>query len=207
MAAPDAAAKIWIQTYTGRKFYPLNPQPEHVCLEDIVHALACINRFTGHTRFPYSVAQHCMYVADDVLESSGGGMSYLPRLIVVALLHDAAEAYVGDISTPVKEIFTAYGINLELIERQILRAIFAGLGLAEIAREEWAFVKTSDRRLLATEGRDLMLEGIDGWPDMLEPLDDLSILPRPWDCVKTDYLHRISAALEALPVEHSSSRK
>lgn len=48
----------WILTFTGRRFYPLDPRPEDVCLEDIAHALSLICRYNGHSRFFYSVAEH-----------------------------------------------------------------------------------------------------------------------------------------------------
>lgn len=63
---------VWFQTYTGRVWRPLDPQPEDVVQEDIAHALALTNRFNGATREPYSVAQHCCLVADS--------LGYLERL-------------------------------------------------------------------------------------------------------------------------------
>jgi hypothetical protein len=83
----------WIQTFTGKAFDLLDPKPETVCIEDIAHHLALINRFTGATREPYSVAQHsvlCSWIVP-------------PELALTALLHDAAEAYVADVSRPLKE--------------------------------------------------------------------------------------------------------
>jgi len=78
---------IPITTYTGKKVDPTNLDPKSVCIEDIAHALACINRFNGHAKIPISVAQHSVDVSN---------LSTPYRL--EGLLHDAAEAYLGDMT-------------------------------------------------------------------------------------------------------------
>lgn len=88
----------WIQTHTGRAFDLLEPRSEDVNVADIAHALSRINRFSGHTHGePYSVAHHSMLVAD-LLASWGAP----PAIVREGLLHDAGEAYYGDITSPVK---------------------------------------------------------------------------------------------------------
>lgn len=82
----------FITTYTGRRFYPLDPQPPDVCIEDIAHALAMICRFNGHVREFYSVAEHSVHVSRIVP----------PEYALAGLLHDASEAYIADVSRPVK---------------------------------------------------------------------------------------------------------
>lgn len=81
-----------ITTYTGRKVNPLDLKHEDICIEDIAHHLACINRFNGAAKYPISVAQHSVWVAR---LSGPFGME--------GLLHDAAEAYLGDITKWLKE--------------------------------------------------------------------------------------------------------
>lgn len=82
----------WFITFTGIRFHPLSPKPEDISLVDIAHALSQVNRFGGHTRIPYSVAAHSILVSQ-----------MLPgRLRLQGLLHDAAEAYLGDMISPVK---------------------------------------------------------------------------------------------------------
>jgi len=91
------AARIgdWIQTYTGKRFWPLDPRPEDVDILDIAHSLSLLCRFTGHTSSFYSVSQHSILVAQEVPK----------RLRLWALFHDAAEAYIGDIARPTNLIF------------------------------------------------------------------------------------------------------
>lgn len=87
----------WILTYTGQKFYPLDPRPEDVDIRDIAHALSMTCRFNGHVKEFYSVAQHSVYVATLMRLWNGDNETCL-----AALLHDASEAYLNDIVKPVK---------------------------------------------------------------------------------------------------------
>jgi hypothetical protein len=89
----------WIQTFSGRKFDFEDPRAEDVHIADIAHALSLIPRFAGHTEFPYSVAQHSLFVADIVERCLGR-----PEFALEALLHDAPEAYYGDITRPMKAL-------------------------------------------------------------------------------------------------------
>ena len=54
----DDRGSQWIQSWTGRRVFPLDPLPDDIDVRDIAHALAHVNRFTGHTKYGYSVAQH-----------------------------------------------------------------------------------------------------------------------------------------------------
>lgn len=90
----------WIETYTGRKVYPLEPERSEFCIEDIAHALAMTCRFNGHCSEFMSVAQHCCFVSD-----------LCPaELRLAGLMHDAAEAFLGDVVSPIKKdcYFTSY---------------------------------------------------------------------------------------------------
>ncbi|NBC11661.1 MAG: phosphohydrolase [Planctomycetes bacterium] len=88
----------WVQTYTGRKFYPLAPRVEDIHIEDIAHALSNLCRYGGHSRSFYSVAQHSVYVACEAP----------PQHALWGLLHDAAEAYVMDLPRPLKKAVAGY---------------------------------------------------------------------------------------------------
>jgi hypothetical protein len=87
-----------IRTYTGREINPLALRTEDIDILDIAHALSHVPRFAGHTKKPIFVAQHCIYVAK-LCQHRGE-----PRVIQLkALLHDAMEAYLGDMTKWVKQ--------------------------------------------------------------------------------------------------------
>ena len=83
-----------IQTYSGLVFDFINPAEADVSITDIAHSLALINRFNGHTRRPYSVAEHCVR----------GSQLIDQKCAFHFLMHDAAEAYVGDVAAPLKQL-------------------------------------------------------------------------------------------------------
>lgn len=86
-----------IYTYTSRYVSPLDLRASDIAIGDIAHALALCNRFAGHTLFPLSVAQHCVYVSR--LASNGDYLWDPGRSLARAgLLHDASEAYLGDVT-------------------------------------------------------------------------------------------------------------
>lgn len=102
----------FMHTWSGQKFFPLDPRPDEINIGDIAHALANQCRFNGHTTKFYSVAEHVWHC------------SYLvpPEFALEALLHDAAEAYVGDIIRPLKlipDIKAVYGPIEEAVERAV----------------------------------------------------------------------------------------
>ena len=113
----------WMLTKSGRKVDLLYPKPGMICLDDIAYHLARIHRFTGATT--WSVAQHSIFAA--ALCEADGHHSYP---VLWTLLHDAHEAYTGDISTPMK---SAIGFShIEHIEMGLDRAIRAALGLEHL---------------------------------------------------------------------------
>jgi hypothetical protein len=129
----------WIPTATGGRFYPLAPRVQDVTLYDIAHHLANECRFTGATRWHYSVAQHSVLVSQ-----------VCPTL--EALLHDSAEAYLKDLPKPIKDSpdFAAY----KQIEERVLRTIYSAFNLTWPARPA---VKAADNRVVVTEIRDLLV--------------------------------------------------
>lgn len=134
----------WLQTYTGGAFSLLDPKVDDVCLEDIAHALGMLCRYCGHTDYFYSVAEHCVYMSRMVSQEAAP----------YALIHDAAEAYVSDLPSPVKRMVPGYKVIENRISAVVLEA-FALSAPSEKIRNE---VHTADGRMLTTERRDLMKE-------------------------------------------------
>ena len=93
----------YITTVTGKHFYPLNPTPQDIDIEDIAHALSLICRANGHFKHFYSVAQHSIACAEEAIER---GCSV--EVILGCLLHDASEAYLCDVTRPVKKHIPQY---------------------------------------------------------------------------------------------------
>ena len=148
----DYKANPWFTTFTGRKVFVYDPNPDDILIEDIGHALAHICRFNGHCRRFYSVAEH------SIMCCLNGPVELRREL----LMHDGAEAYVGDMISPMKY---AVGGPYKLIEGRWEHAIAQKFGLRQGA-EVRAQVKDVDLRMLATEHRDLVPDG-QNWP-MLE---------------------------------------
>ena len=132
-----------IQTYSGLAFDLLAPKPECVRIGDIAHSLSLLCRFNGHIRAFYSVAEHSITVSGLCSEDAK----------VYGLLHDAAEAYIGDLTRPLKRIL---GARIAEIENGVHSAVLCAFGVppptAALAR---ALAMADDAALLA-ERRDLL---------------------------------------------------
>lgn len=135
-------------TFTGKTFDFINPEPDSICIEDIAHALALECRFANQSRVHYSVAQHSVLVSQ-VVDVRDPVFTEI-ALRRMALLHDAAEAYLGDLSWPLKTLLPDY----KRIEDRVHRAIAKRFGLASLVLPSQ--VKDADRQLLANEGMSFM---------------------------------------------------
>lgn len=152
---------VWIETYTGVIFYPfaLSSPPlsgkdfaGEIRIEDIAHSLSQQCRFNGHTKEFYSVAQHCCLMARYFEHAK-----FENRMILAALLHDAAEAYLGDIPTPIKNC-------LPLIkngEKLLLDRIYNWAGVDTLNAEEKALIDDLDECLLYSEKMILLGDEVD----------------------------------------------
>jgi hypothetical protein len=116
MLSDTRKAGNYFETYTGIKFYPLDPKPVEICIEDIAHALSNICRYNGHSKFFYSVAQHCVLCHDLA------ALYFEGNIPLYCLLHDAAEAYICDLPRPVKTEINGYKAIEETLEVIILSA-------------------------------------------------------------------------------------
>jgi len=164
----------WIQTYTGKKFDLLNPTPDMVDIEDIAHALSMLCRFTGHTAKFYSVAQHSVFVSDMLLHQGADNDTAF-----TGLMHDATEAYIGDLSTPLKTLLPEY----RKIERRVWMAIAAKFELPIALPKE---IKAADADALVCEKDSLL-----GYP------------PEPWS-VQSSRVGMYAISPISAEVAHSS---
>lgn len=149
----------WIQTLGGRAF-DFEDMPNNAFDQvEVASVLSRIPRFAGHTRWPYTVAQHCVLIArkfdDDSLQLTG-------------LLHDATKAFVGDISAPLKHWLKTYGGTTALkdLERRIWNWIATDHRLDPALISE---IRDTDMAALATEARDLMHKPPRPWCKMPPP--------------------------------------
>lgn len=169
----DPALDHHIITYSGGKFHPLSPREDEVRLTDIAHALSNICRWTGHVRWFYSVAEHCVRASHLVEDQDA----------LAVLMHDASEAYCIDVPTPIKhsELMRPYRIVEALVQEVI----------GEHFNIDWkkhhAVIKAADAVMLASEARDL-LRGV-VLPDNITVMEERII---PWnpERAKTEFLRR-----------------
>lgn len=132
----------WTMTYSGVRFNLENPKEEDVRIEDIAHSLARVNRFNGHHKFQnYSVAQHSVYVSSLC--------DYYP---LAGLLHDASEAYIQDVISPLKFLLREVYLPLE---EKLMRVIFSKFKIDYDDIDMWDEVKDADQVVFALELRDV----------------------------------------------------
>lgn len=124
----------FIQTHSGLAFWPLDPRPEDINIEDIAHALAMQCRYAGHGRRFYSVAEHSVLMA----------LALPPPYRLHALLHDASEAYLVDLPSPVKRFIPGY---IEL-EEAVMRCVWVRFNLS---RGIPPIVADADKRIVIDE--------------------------------------------------------
>lgn len=169
----------WLQTASGRAFDLVKPDWRQVDFaNDIPEALARIARFTGHVRSgPYSVAQHCVLGADAVFRDTGS-----KEAAAAFLLHDAHEAYIGDIATPIVGALEAIAREIDgppaasliracfrELKRRQDQAIFEAAGITAAARERQAnLVHRYDIGMLVAERRDLLGRAPQPWHPAIE---------------------------------------
>lgn len=197
----------WLQTSTGRAFDLLNPTPEMVDLKiDVAEALARIPRFGGHVSMgPYSVAQHSVIGADAIMAKTRDA-----SLAAAFLLHDAHEAYLGDITTPVQQ---AIGASLRELHpagshmfRTVLRrakarvdaAIYAAAGLQwPLPEAMHDAIKDMDLSLLISERHALLTTPPIPWGDHIENAPRLRVSmakfkPKAWPDAASEFVDRLN---------------
>lgn len=194
----------------GRGIDLLNPQACDISFEVIAEHLAKENRYNGATPgLVYSVAQHSVHAAETALEDTGN-----EDLAARLLLHDGHEAFFGDDTTPKKKalaaIMATFGIFAEQVEQSFARltgkmdaAIFEAAGVAPRTDPETeALVHLYDRRMLATEWRDLM-KCATPFDFGVEPFP-MTIRPWSWGMAKIEFMAQCQALLPALKAQRKA---
>ena len=143
-------------TYSGHKFYPWHPEESEICIDDIAHALSNICRFGGHSYRHFSVAEHSLGVEWLVRKyqsmCKGGNSVKSKKVRLFALMHDAAEAYLGDISTPIKQFIPEF----KIMENKIQRAIEDRLCEGVKSKNDKEFIKNCDVESVVGEADSVM---------------------------------------------------
>jgi hypothetical protein len=145
----------YISTFLGNRFYPLEGKVDRIDIVDICQGLSFQARFNGQANRFYSVAQHSIVVARLVPK----------QYFRAALLHDAAEAYLGDMVKPLKSLVPEF----VAIEQRLMALIAEQFG---VCFDDYAPIKKADLIALATEKRDLMPKSTEPWSYLagVEPL-------------------------------------
>lgn len=177
----------WLQTASGRAFDLLNPDWRDVDFDEMAGALARLARFTGHVASgPYSVAQHCVIGADAILAETGDA-----EAAAAFLLHDAHEAYLGDIATPIAQALAQEAAiqadedHAAVIVRRAISglkhsvdmAIFRAAGLGDTGMPERHALRTHayDLRMLKTERQHLLGPAPMRWHESIEQAEPIRL--------------------------------
>jgi 5'-deoxynucleotidase YfbR-like HD superfamily hydrolase len=146
-----------LETVSGRKIDVSNPNPNDIVIEDIAWALSRMPRFSGHSipYTPYSVAQHCIQVAEELKEHG-------PGIQLLGLLHDAAEAYINDLPSPVKHIPEIHAV-IKKLEDSLMTAIYTSLKITPPTEQEEALIKIADKTQQAVEAYNFMYSRGKDW--------------------------------------------
>lgn len=161
LLADTRVLEPWIETFTGKQFHFLDPSDEQIDIRDIAHSLAFTCRYTGHSRRFYSVAEHSVLV------------SYLAVDPLAGLLHDASEAYITDIASPIKPHLA----NYKELEDKIMDKIAAKFGFDYPLDPD---IKDCDSTQLKTEAKHLLRSGGYPWAHLYPTRRPHGITPNCW---------------------------
>ncbi|MDR3564558.1 MAG: phosphohydrolase [Negativicutes bacterium] len=169
-----------ILTYTNTLFYPLAPEVDEVKLEDIAHALSQMCRANGHFKTFYSVAQHSLNCAQ---EARARGLT--DRIQLACLLHDASEAYISDVTRPVKCYLDEY----RKIEHKLQQVIYEKFGIGDLSAEEVREIDDIDTALLYYEFEQLHHQGIHEQPPRLYSSPDT--VEKPMTAIEAEFIRLV----------------
>lgn len=175
---------MWSVTAEGKKFVYEDMNMDAVCLKDIAHALSYQCRYNGHCHLFYSTAEHSLNIASYILTKNENAKGAVKKKAQIqfkqALLHDAAEAYVGDMPSPFKALMPDY----DKYEKALMSKIFTKYGLpAKLS----PVIKELDLRICLNEKNTLFPKSHPRWEieDTIKPLEGVTILAlTPMDVYK-----------------------
>lgn len=176
----------FMSLYSGGKFFPLDPTEQEVHIEDIAHALSHQNRFNGHLKWPYTVAQHSVLCA-----KQARSMDYDLNVQLYALMHDAAEAYIGDMIRPLKYYMPMF----KEVEDRIMTVVARKFDFS-MNKRATAKIKTIDNLMCAAEKRDMHPTTLE-WPGMPDPVDIKTIEPWPHSYAKGQFMRMFNQINES----------
>ena len=181
---------MYLETVTGKVVNVIEPSPEQICIDDIGWGLSRMPRFCGHTitQIPYNVAQHSVFVAEEVkniFKNLEHGLEDYPELqpflneilelhsakvepfrtIILAALHDASEIYTGDIPSPVKQI-PELRVIIKKVEHNLMAAIYEAFNLSEPTELQEKIIKHADKIAQKIEAHAFMQSRGNHWPNM-----------------------------------------
>jgi hypothetical protein len=184
-----------MQTNSGIAFWPLDPKIEEISLDDIAHALSQANRYGGHCKFPYSVAQHSVLLFDWLLACEPSAHPGAPfpngqHVLQWAILHDAPEFVFQDIIGPIKRTMKTGDYKLYYNRLEFLISVKFGL-----SNDMPGIIDLADKRIVLDEQAALMAH-----PSPLEwsfyrGLEPLGVTIEEWDWrkAKAEFLGRCDA--------------
>jgi uncharacterized protein len=180
----EAKRRSFLRTFTGRNVFPLELRVTDIHIEDIAQALSNLCRYNGHPIKFYSVAQHSVLVSQYLMNRYGQR-----HIGLSGLLHDAPEAYIGDMPTPLKRLLPGF-VEAEDRIQTVVQEYFNLLYPLDCPE-----IKDADMKLLATEARDLMGNPKD-WSSLkgLEPLQE-QIICWPPETARTAFLKQYYALI------------
>jgi hypothetical protein len=174
-----------LQTLSGCRLNFQSPDITSISIEDIAHSLSFLCRFNGHSKFFFSVAQHSLLVYMYVKDSGHSQATQLG-----ALLHDAQEAYVSDLPTPLKRMLPMY-ID---IEKKVQHAIFCQCGIEDVFQNGLDTIKSFDNEITSIERHCLL--------DKARPSGTIKIISRiceqPPQMIKNEFIYTAKKLFETL---------
>jgi 5'-deoxynucleotidase YfbR-like HD superfamily hydrolase len=193
VSVPVASVPMgYVETPSGRFVSIESPDPSTITIGDIAHKLAQTNRWGGSAKYPYSVAQHAVFVSERLERM---GESRFTQLL--GLHHDDHEAYLGDVPKPWKELL---GPAYKTLTQAMENAIEEALDLAPPYAAEHRIIKSADHYALLVEARNLLPSGGRAW-DYVQKFHDSAGVQRVvtpsywngemhWDEARFAYLYR-----------------